>query len=66
MKITNLVLKVVAAMLAMAALSCCILANLDKINACFLRLRDRVAEKRASCCCGGDCEEFDDFEEWPD
>ncbi|MEG2000170.1 MAG: hypothetical protein RR053_02080 [Evtepia sp.] len=65
MKIPNLMLKLAAAILTTAAVTCCVLANLDSISAALSRLRAHVAEKKKSCCfChGGECEEYEDWDD---
>lgn len=65
MKLTKLMLKIAAAILAAAAVTCCVLANLDRITDGIICLREKLAEKRycMSCC---DDDEPDEFEDWDD
>lgn len=60
MKLGNLVLKIVAAICAVAALVCCIIAFWDKIEEYCYRMRQLIAAKR---CCAA---ESDDYEDWVD
>ncbi|MCI8478604.1 MAG: hypothetical protein HFE97_09740 [Oscillospiraceae bacterium] len=60
MKLARFVLKIVAASLAAAAFTCCIIAYWDRIAAAFGCARDRLAEHR---CCSS---EYDDYADWVD
>ena len=59
MKLARFVLKIVAASLAAAALTCCIIAYWDRIAEAFGCARDRLAERRCAS-------EYDDYADWVD
>jgi hypothetical protein len=62
MKAANFIFKIAAIVLAVAAVVCCILANLEKITDGFLALREQLAAKREAYCCQSD--DFDEYEDW--
>ena len=53
MKLTDLILKITALVLAVAAIACLIMANMERISDWICR----------TCPCEG-CESDDEFEEW--
>ena len=64
MKAASCILKIAAIALAIGAVACCVLANLDRITDGLLTLREQIAARRG-CCCGGDCDcDIDEFEDW--
>lgn len=66
MKITEFMFRIAAIVLTIAALTCTILANLEKISAGLTYLRNRIDEKRAACYPFGSCHDDDEFEDWVD
>ena len=60
MKATRWILKVITAVLALAAVVCCVIAFWDKIEAGICC----VKEKLFGCTCG--CSEYDDYMDWDD
>lgn len=62
MKAANFIFKIAAIVLAVAAVVCCVLANLEKITDAFFALREQLAAKRKACCCHSD--EMDEYEDW--
>ena len=67
MKITNLILKITAAVLTLAAVICLIMANMDRISDWLAALWAKVQAKKElrcrTCPCGeGACD--DEFEDW--
>ena len=58
MKAARLVLKIVAAALALAAAVCCVIAFWDKIETAFYYLKEKVG--KIDCCDS----EFDDYADW--
>ena len=62
MKTTNCIFKIAAAVLALAAVVCCVLANLEKITDCLLSIKEQMAAKRAACCCNDDMDEYEDWD----
>ena len=62
MKAANFIFKVASIVLAIGAVVCLILANLDRISDGLLSLREQLASKRKSCCCHHD--EVDEYEDW--
>lgn len=61
MKAANFIFKIAAIVLAVAAVVCCILANLEKISDGFLALREQFAAKRNYCCHSDDTDEYEDW-----
>ena len=61
MKVARFVLKIVAASLAAAALTCCVVAYWDKIMNFFRSLTGKV--KAAGCPCSYPSE-YDDYADW--
>lgn len=64
MKITSLFLKIAAAILSAAAITCLILANVDKITSGLDYLRNRLSERKCIFCHKGAKDESDEFEDW--
>ena len=67
MKITNLILKITAAVLTLAAVICLVMANMDRISDWLACLWAKVQAKKEllcrTCPCGeGSCD--DEFEDW--
>lgn len=63
MKLARFVLKIVAAALAAAALTCCVVAYWDRIVEVFCAAKTKVAEKTKNChCCYPS--EYDDYADW--
>ena len=62
MKAANFIFKIAAIILAVAAVVCCILANLEKITDGFLTLREQLATKRKASCY--QCDDMDEYEDW--
>lgn len=62
MKAANFIFKIAAIVLAVAAVICCILANLEKITDALLALREQFAARRNACCCQSD--DMDEYEDW--
>ena len=58
MKATQLILKIVAAVLALAAAVCCVIAFWDKIETAFYYLKEKVS--KINCCDS----EYDDYADW--
>ncbi len=54
MKVANSVWKIVAAVLAVAAAVCCVIAFWDKIEAAF----GCVKTKLGKCCCDSECDDY--------
>jgi hypothetical protein len=61
MKAANFIFKIAAIVLAVAAVVCCVLANLEKITDGFLALREQLTAKRKYCC---QCDDMDEYEDW--
>ena len=59
MKMVQLVLKVAAAVLAVAAAACCIIAFWDKIEEVFGCVKGKLG--KSGCC---DCGEYDEYVDW--
>lgn len=66
MKITDLVLKITACVLAAAAVICLVMANMEKISSCLDCLFTKLQEKKSSLCkCCRQSEDWEDeFEDW--
>ncbi|MFR6057887.1 MAG: hypothetical protein ACLUHN_05470 [Evtepia gabavorous] len=67
MKLTDLILKITALVLAVAAIACLIMANMERISDWMACLWAKVQAKKEllcrTCPCEG-CESDDEFEEW--
>ena len=63
-KTVTCVLKIVAAVMAAAAVVCAVVAFWDHIMDLFDTVIDRIEEKRSEKCC--DPDEFDDFADYDD
>ncbi len=61
MKAASWILKVAAIVLALAAVTFCVLANLERITGCFLTFKEKVAARR--CACSAHCDP-DEYEDW--
>jgi len=64
MKITSLFLKIAAAILTAAAITCVILANLEQITDGLEDLRGRLTARKCFLCHNGEKDESDEFEDW--
>ena len=65
MKFTNLILKITALVLAVAAVICIVMANVEKISDCLACLWAKVQTKKERLCRQCTCDEYDDeFEDW--
>ena len=67
MKLTDLILKITALVLAVAAIACLIMANMERISDWMACLWAKVQAKKELLCrtCPCECCERDDeFEEW--
>ena len=66
MKITNLILKITAAVLTLAAVICLVMANMDRISDWLACLWAKVQAKKEllcrTCPCGSSFD--DEFEDW--
>lgn len=62
MKAANFIFKIAAIILAVAAVVCCILANLEKIVEGLYSLREQFTLKRNDACCYVD--DADEYEDW--
>ena len=60
MKTVRFILKIAAAVMAVAAVACAVLAFWDKIMDLVESISDKMAEKKANCCLAS---EFDDYDE---
>lgn len=60
MKATRWILKVITAVLALAAVVCCVIAFWDKIEAAICCVKEKLCG--AKCCCS----EYDDYMDWDD
>ncbi len=58
MKATQFILKIVALCLAVAAVTCAVIAHWDKISDCFCGIKDTLEEKRSRPA------EYDDYADW--
>lgn len=61
MKVARLVWKIIAAVLALAAVVCCVIAFWDKIEAAFYCVKAKLC--KSGLICGGECEDFADWNE---
>ncbi len=61
-KTVGCVLKIVAGLMALAAVVCAVAAFWDQIMDLVDTVLDRMEEKRANCCCD-DAAEFDDYDD---
>lgn len=61
MKAANLFFKLAAIVLAASAVIFCILANIDKIHAWMLNVREHCSLRRNACC---NYDNMDEYEDW--
>jgi hypothetical protein len=61
MRATSFIFKVAAIVLAVAAVVCAVLANLERITDWALTLREQLATKCSPPC---DCGDYDEYEDW--
>ena len=67
MKLTDLILKITALVLAVAAIACLIMANMERISdwmACLWAKVQAKQELLSRTCPWEGCESDDEFEEW--
>lgn len=67
MKLTDLILKITALVLAVAAIACLIMANMERISDWMACLWAKVQAKKELLCRTCPCEGYegdDEFEEW--
>ncbi len=63
MKVARCILKLTAVCLALAAITCCVVAYWDKIWAFFTRAGETLRKKKADCpICSSEYEDYADWE----
>lgn len=62
MKVAHFVLKIVAALMVVAAAVCAVVAYWDRIVDAFYAIADKIEEKKAECRFASEYDDFEDCE----